>query len=65
MEKEIIVAIIGAAAAVTAALIGLFGKNKATNRRNTEVHQTASGDNITQIGIQQNHSSAKEGEKHA
>ena len=50
METEIIVALIGAAAVVIAAIIGVWGKKE----KNTNIKQRASGKNNTQIGIQIN-----------
>ncbi len=50
MEKEIIVAIIGAIAVIIAALIGVWGKNE----KATKVNQTSFGRNNTQIGVQLN-----------
>ena len=59
MEKDIIVAIIGAAGVIIAALIGLLAKSK---EKSTKVKQKASGKNITQIGVQNNYSPSKDGE---
>ena len=59
METEIIGAIIGAAGGIIAALIGLLTKSK---EKSTKVKQKAFGKNITQIGVQNNYSSGKEGE---
>lgn len=59
MNTEIIVAIIGAAAIIIAALIaGIFtliskGKNKESN--NIKLEQKQSGKNNTQVGIQNNY----------
>lgn len=64
MNTEIIVAIIGAAAAIIAALIaGVFaliskGKNKDSN--NVKLEQQQSGQGNTQIGIQNNYGGAKD-----
>lgn len=67
MDKEIIIAMIGAAATVAVALIGLIGKkNKssrnAENNRKTVINQQAEGANSTLIGIQINHE--KRGDHH-
>lgn len=48
MDTEIIVALIGAAAVIIAAVIGVFGKKEKT----INIKQKASGKNNTQIGIQ-------------
>lgn len=50
MDKEIIIALIGAAAIIIAAIIGVWGKKEKT----TNIKQKASGKNNTQIGIQIN-----------
>lgn len=50
MGTEIIVALIGAAAVVIAAIIGVWGKKEKT----TNIKQKAFGKNNTQIGIQIN-----------
>ena len=50
MDTEIIVAIIGAAAAIIAAIIGVWGKKE----KSTNIKQKASGKNNMQIGIQIN-----------
>lgn len=50
MDKEIIIALIGAAAAIIAAIIGVWGKKE----KITNIKQKASGKNNTQIGIQIN-----------
>ena len=49
MSEDIIVAIIGAAAVVIAAIIGLFKKSGGNK---TTVKQRAKGNDITQIGVQ-------------
>ena len=49
MSEGIIVAIIGAAAVVIAAIINLFKKNGGDK---TTVKQRAKGNDITQIGVQ-------------
>ena len=59
MDKEIIIALIGAAAVIIAALIGLLAKNK---EKSTKVKQKATGKNITQIGVQNNYSASRDGE---
>ena len=48
MGTEIIVALIGAAAVVIAAIIGVWGKKEKT----TNIKQKTFGKNNTQIGIQ-------------
>ena len=50
MDKEIIIALIGAAAIIIAAIIGVWGKKEKT----TNIKQKASVKNNTQIGIQIN-----------
>ena len=50
METEIVVALIGAAAVIIAAIIGIWGKKEKT----TNIKQKASGKSNTQIGIQIN-----------
>ena len=50
MDKEIIIALIGAAAVIIAAIIGVWGKKEKT----TNIKQKSSGKNNTQIGIQIN-----------
>ena len=50
MDKEIIIALIGAAAVIIASIIGVWGKKEKT----TNIKQKASGKNNTQIGIQIN-----------
>ena len=50
MDKEIIIALIGAAAIIIAAIIGVWGKKEKT----TNIKQKASGKNNTQLGIQIN-----------
>lgn len=50
MDKEIFIALIGAAAVIIAAIIGVWGKKEKT----TNIKQKASGKNNTQIGIQIN-----------
>lgn len=50
MDIEIIVALIGAAAVVIAAIIGVWGKKEKT----TNIKQKTFGNNNTQIGIQVN-----------
>ena len=50
MDKEIIIALIGAAAVIIAAIIGVWGKKEKT----TNIKQKASGKNNTQIGIEIN-----------
>ena len=50
MDKEIIIALIGAAAVIIAAIIGIWGKKE----KSTNIKQKSSGKNNTQIGIQIN-----------
>lgn len=59
MDKEIIIALIGAAAAIIAAIIGVWGKKEKT----TNIKQKASGKNNTQIGIQINKKESDTGER--
>lgn len=57
MEKEVLVAIIGAGAVVLAAIIsGLFGLNKKddTKSKIIKIEQKQKGKGNTQIGIQNN-----------
>lgn len=58
VEKEVLVAIIGAAAVVLAAIIsGLFNlnKNDDTKRKTIKIRQKQKGKGNTQIGIQNNY----------
>lgn len=59
MDKEIIIALIGAAAVIIAAIIGVWGKKEKT----TNIKQKASGKNNTQIGIQINKKESDTGER--
>lgn len=65
MDKEIIVAIIGAAAVVLAALIAgifsLINKGKSKESRQIQIKQKQSGRNNTQIGIQNNYGDDRNG----
>lgn len=54
MDTEIIVAIIGAAAVIVAAIIGIWNKKEKTSNKNIHIKQKTSGKNNTQIGIQIN-----------
>lgn len=60
MDTEIIVAIIGAAGVLGAAIIAKMGKKKKSDSP-VRIKQRAMGKDITQIGIQNNYSS-KDGE---
>lgn len=56
MDTEIIVALIGAAAVIIAALIGLLGKcrdtakTRSATKNSIKIKQTSKGANATQIG---------------
>lgn len=64
MSEEIIIAIIGAAAVIVAALIGLLGKNKTGKRQATKIEQKIkNGTNNVQIGIQNNYVEDNEDKK--
>ena len=54
MTEGIIVAIIGAAGVILAAIIGLFQKNN-TPKKNIKIKQRQKGNNNAQIGIQNNY----------
>ncbi len=57
IEKEIIIALIGAGATIIAATIGVVGnrrKASAKKEQNIKINQTATGRSNTQIGIQIN-----------
>lgn len=58
MDTQIVVALIGAAAAVVAAIIGIWSKKE----KNTIIKQKAFGKNNSQVGIQIN---KKESDKDA
>ena len=61
MDKEIIIALIGAAAVIIAAIIGVWGKKEKT----TNIKQKASGKNNTQIGIQINKKESDTNDRHS
>lgn len=64
MSEVIIVAIIGAAATILAALIGLISKSRSANKNVTKIKQKINyGDNNTQIGIQNNYTKEKNNDK--
>ena len=51
MSEAIIIALIGAAGVIIAAIVGLFKKG---SEKKTVINQKATGKNATQIGIQIN-----------
>lgn len=59
MDKEIIIALISAAAVIIAAIIGVWVKKEKT----INIKQKASGKNNTQIGIQINKKESDTGER--
>lgn len=61
MDKEIIIALIGAAAVIIAAIIGVWGKKE----KMTNIKQKASGKNNTQIGIQINKKESETNDRHS
>ena len=61
MDKEIIIALIGAAAVIIAAIIGVWGKKEKT----TNIKQKASGKNNTQIGVQINKKESDTNDRHS
>ena len=61
MDKEIIIALIGAAAVIIAAIIGVWGKKE----KMTNIKQKASGKNNTQIGIQINKKESDTNDRHS
>lgn len=60
MEKEIVVAIIGAAGALGAALIGLLKKDAASNMKEHKIEQKVTGNYNTIIGTQVNNNNHSE-----
>lgn len=55
MDKDILIALIGAGAVIIAAVIGGVGANfvkKKVQKNKTNVNQSSKGDNVTMIGVQ-------------